>query len=224
MNVTLSKKTATTMARTLRTQVPGMTHSYALETVSKMFGHPNWDTLSRLVKSSEKQSVPATPAHGLIQKPITFYLSAAACGDTSGHPPEWAKVVLTQDLLNEIWTLHVEAKKLGSGIEDRSQWELMLEWQPYGGHLRLGDPCLVATVDAVQFTSYPRHQNCAVETHLVNVTDLISVLRGDPGTSSLGFAHGMLFADGGSAQSFARRLLDEGVIDINEVCIDKMTR
>lgn len=212
------------MAHTLRDHVPGMRVSKAYEAVSHMLGHSNWDTLSGLLKADVVYSEGPDEfelALNALAKPVDFYLGAGVTGDDSPIAPDYAKVTLTRDLLEKIFEMQGTAHQAGnfSGTLGTA-WPV--SWQNDGAHLRLGVAQLVVEAFQFHFVSYPKNLNCAVQTTSVYIHDLVSVLRGAGGTAELDFADNVLFAESNDVQDFARRLLDDGVVDINEAGIDKM--
>lgn len=233
MEITLNNATVKAMVKTLRAEVPGLKQSQGYEIVSKLFKQPNWDTLSALLTAemgaTQSREREWSDRYGWQQKapvtaePIKLYVRAYAQGDSNvASAPAYALITLSTELLELIHA--TQTRVLASGIEESTVNAFDVEWDGRGTDWRLGSPSMTVSESTVMFTAYPKIANFAVETIQISLRQLYALLGGTVrGTGEMDWAAGMLFSsDGLDAKGFARELYVDEVIDIEEVCIDKM--
>lgn len=235
MEFQLNNAAVKDMVKVLRAEFPELKQARGYEIVSKLFKQPNWDTLSGMLKASEqemsKQEADWAQRYGwcikapVIAEPIKLYVKAYSTGATAVmSAPDFGMVTLTQELLELIHA--TQTRVLASGIDESTvSVATAIEWDTRGTDWRLGLPNMTVTEDTVYFASYPKHANFAVETVEISLRELYAILAPKGrGTASLDWADGILFADDADdVKEFARELLLDDVIDIDEACIDKMT-
>jgi hypothetical protein len=157
----------------------------------------------------------------LVAKPFDLYIEAFSTGHDSTR---WLRVHVDQSFVDAILAQQQVClkKKLESTATSESWGQ---EWD-CGEELRIQGDTLVVTDEDFWFHAYPKHSNDAVETHAMTISALLAALDPKNNAGTAGWADGILFAAAsGSAsdnQDFARELLEDGVIDINESCIDQM--
>lgn len=235
MEVQLNNAALKGMVKVLRAEFPELKQARGYEIVSKMLGHPNWDTLSGLLKAGEQlessQEARWAKLYGWgpeapkTDEPVRMYVQAYADSPVFHSTlPEFGVVMLTQKLLNLVHKLQTNVLKQ-EGLDSVTHSADNFVWDARNGdEWHLSSPDLVVTRDMFYFVSYPKHASFNVETTGVPISDLRAALAPNGrGSSSLDWAAGMLFASTElGAKDFARGLLYDEVIDIMEVCIDKM--
>lgn len=234
MEFQLNNAAVKDMVKVLRAEFPELKQTRGYEIVSKLFKQPNWDTLSGMLKASEqelsKQEADWVQRYGwcvkapVIAEPIKLYAKAYSTGATAlMSAPDFGMVTLTQELLDLIHA--TQTRVLASGIDESTvSVATAIEWDTRGTAWRLSLPNMTVTEDTVYFVSYPKHANFAVETVQISLQALYAILAPKGrGTASLDWADGIIFADDADdVKEFARELLYDEVIDIDEACIDKM--
>lgn len=108
MQFELNEENVRSMMQRLRSSVGhnvlGVSKAY--EAVAHTLGYPNWDTLAGILK--KPSVIPEAPKAYSVPKvvlasPVTLYLGANQTGEWE-QGPDWAKVVVTQKLLDSLLT------------------------------------------------------------------------------------------------------------------------
>ncbi len=233
MEIQINQQTVRGMVKRLRAAC-GLPQSAAYEAVSQMLGHPNWDTLSALLKAD----LPA-PAKAASPQDEKFTEAARRCNwreappavkapfmltweaysdDEFGESPGWYQVEITQQVLNEFHEMQTLALKNACEVSRG------FEWGTWGKDLNVQADELHVDGRYVWVRGRPKHCDYWVETRMISLDELFQVIeKGQAAaTSYLAWADGVLFKDGASAKEFAFQMLDDEVVAINEACIDQM--
>lgn len=229
MEITINPNTVRTMVKRLRENL-GLTQSAAYEAVAQTLGHPNWDTLSGMLKAellAQDNSVFAQAAKRhhwrtappALKQPFMLVWEAFAC-DEYGEGPGWGQLEVTQEVLNELHEMQTLC--LQNSCEISRDFGGM-EWGN-DDSLRLRGDELHVSASSFWVRARPKHCDYYVETRMMDIEELFKLI--DQGqaaaTPYLAWADGVLFKDGSSAKQFALQMLDEGVAAVNEGCIDEM--
>ena len=174
MDILLTHKQIGSMVKRLRDACDGrLSHSQAHEGLAQALGHPNWDTLSGLLKR-EETGVPK------LERPVQLYVSAHA-DDEFGESPGWLRTTLTEEFLStvrQLQTLCASHKLESVEVYEAGEWENEEEF-----HLR-GDKM---HVDSRWFwyQAYPKHATYNVESSLLTIEELFEALSTGKGTNEL---------------------------------------
>lgn len=239
MEIILNETSVRAMAHRLRTHLRSSASvecslAMSLESTAKMLGYKNWDTLiGMLRKEGTPEDVIARrlvewnhwgwrAKAPIVNKPFTFMWEASACSEW-GEGPAWAKVEVTQELVNKIHRLQTQC--LEQKFESTQVDYMPEEWNN-GDEYRIQGEKLVVDRMSFWLRGYPKHADHAVETRMIDIKDFFDVIeKGEQAsTGYLAWADGVLFKDGSSAKNFAQGLVDDGCLDegFNEARIDEM--
>lgn len=233
MEIQLSEKMVRGMATRLRTELgtTDLKQSQALELVSHLMGLKNWDTLSGMLKKPKADASAAlnnkfkkagiwekTPT---VDTPFMLYIDAFSCDAFDSDGPGWMRVEVTQAFVDNLWKQQrlCVTHSLGETIGD----EFWGETWDNNENLRIHGDDLYVSTKSFWFRGIPKHWDTAVESRMFDIAELFNAIA-SPGiqTEFTGWADGILFHDGASAQNFARSLLDDDVIQVEESRIDRM--
>lgn len=230
MELQLNKQSVREMTERLRTALglQSVSHSLAGEALAQALGYRNMDTLSGMMKKEAAASRPASAkkkpsvAVPVLDKPFTLFVEAFAC-DEYGSAPDWARLTIDQEFLQAL----AESQQL---CVDKSLDHLARDygWATWAderdGHsYRIQGVELMVGTRSFWLQGRPKHCYYNVETRSIEIAEFFKAVGPDcPRDPYLAWADGILFNDGSCAQDFARGLLDDEVIDINETCIDQM--
>ncbi|MCC5612036.1 hypothetical protein LC612_36215 [Nostoc sp. CHAB 5834] len=238
MKIEITREVVRNMAKKLKEATfPVMTFGQSLEATSRMFGYSNWDTFSGVLKQDEQETakkllvvseseqrfkaladlVGWREAPPKLEKPFTWLMPAFST-DEFGESPEWAKLEVTQAFVDHIHNLQTTAI--------RNSVETTVDYYPdeWGFDIRISFSSLIVDKTSFYFRAAVKHSSEYVETRMIEIKDFFQAFENpsDLDSSYRGWADGAFFSHGVSAKQFARELLDTGVIDINEGCIDQM--
>lgn len=229
MEITINPNTVRTLVKRLR-EALGLSQSAAYETVSKTLGYPNWDTLSGLLKAEEATAsnsvfAQAAERHGwrktppTVKEPFMFVWEAFAC-DEYGEGPGWYQLEVTQEVLNELHEMQTLCLQKSCDVSRSFESG---EWGN-DDSLRLRGDELHVSASSFWVRARPKHCDYYVETRMTDIEELFKLVEQGQtaATPYLAWADGVLFKDGASAKQFALQMLDEGVVAVNEGCIDEM--
>lgn len=239
MEINLNETTVRAMANRLRAHLKASASvecslSQSLESTAKMLGHKNWDTLIGILRKEEAPSEELErrrrewAAFGwrekapTVAKPFVFMWEAFACSEW-GDGPQWARVEVTQELVNNIHRLQTEC--LEKALTRVEQSYVCEEWDNTE-ELRIRGDELVVDRHSFWLSAQPKYGDYAVETRMTDVKDFFDAIEQGEKASTvyLAWADGVLFKDGSCAKNFALSLLDTGHLpeDFNEARIDEM--
>lgn len=242
MEINLNETTVRAMANRLRAHLKASASvecslSQSLESTAKMLGHKNWDTLIGILR---KENAPSDELERRrrewasrgwrekppkVAKPFVFMWEAFACYALSewGSGPQWARIVVTQDLVNDVHRLQTEC--LENALTRVERTYTCEEWQ-YAQELCIGGGSLVVDPYCFCMSAMSKYEDYAVETRTTDIKDFFDVIeQGERANSSdLAWAAGVLFKARRSAKNFALFLQDMGHLpeDFNEARIDEM--
>lgn len=233
MEIQLTPKSARAMAKRLRSTVPGgMTTGASLETLAAVLGYHNWDTLSGVLSKKASAELEAekafklkaervkyreTPPKGFA--PFDLYVEAYA-SDEWAESPAWVKLHVTESLVARLHSLQTLALKQGLDI---SQESYDGEWGE-ADHLSLCYDEVQVAADQFLFTALPKHGGSKVECRYVQFAELFDLIdrREQANDSYFAWCGDILFRAGNGAKQFAEGLHEDGTLDLDEDCLDKM--
>lgn len=235
MELNITSAIARAMAKRLREATSlELTTSASMEVLAKTLGYPNWDTLSGMLKASDKVETPEEDAdfvrrasvHNWRKEPpkdftpFTLYAEAYACNEWA-EGPSWCKLEVTPALVALLHELQTLALKQDLETVTRDCYEL--EWQDEDRY-SLRSPELQVSKRSFWFTARPKHQDFDVECRYFDFEELFQLIEKGQIASKKYFAwaDGILFRDGNSARALAELLLDEDEISIDEGSLDEM--
>lgn len=231
MEITLSPSSTRTMAKRLRSVVPGMTASAALEALAVTLGHPNWDTLSALVEKAAapvaedpevlalKAQVAWRNAPPVVKVPFTMYWAAF---QTNEHDegPSWLRVEVTQGMVDE---LHEMQSLCLKNRCDLSRDLAYGEWSDEGSYnLQCEELCV--TKNRFWARGLSQYGDGATETRGLEIAAFFDAVEkgSSQSTQQMGWAEDILFATSSFAAEFAQGLFDCADVDISQESITAM--
>jgi hypothetical protein len=175
LSIELDKPKVRDMADRLRSAMEGtqLSHSQALEILSKTLGYRNWDTLSGILRNDISAVNFETHAAAYLDKPVTLYLSVYACDDF-GDSPSWASVTIDRAWLATLFRLQalcieqrVDSSSLALGPD---------AWASYETFRLRGETFEVSAAHWF-FKAFPKHADYAVETRMIDTARMLEALK-----------------------------------------------
>lgn len=208
MQFELTPSTVRAMADRLQKSTPALKRSQAYEAVAQMLGHPNWDTLSGLLKREERDAAGTQQLHRLVT-PVTLYVGAFSTSEF-GDGADWAKVTVDQEFLDTVLRLQQTCKD--SGLDHTAIGFTPDYWQEDDTDpLRIQDEDLYVGKRSWWFRGVPKHCSYAVETRAVDIEDLLQALFARKETSYLAWRKDVLVYDSaGDINGLLAALVDAG--------------
>lgn len=226
MEYNLNKGTVLDMAATMRKAVPGMKTSASLELISKMFKQPNWDTFCGLLTQSDNAAMLQEAKWArdfgwqknapVLVNPVTVYFDATS----ETLSPDWARVEVTQDLLNKIVELHTQV--LRDNLTDVSyEWPADFDVSDQASDYHGAD--LFVGQDMISFKALMRKYDESVETRWVDISTIFNAIadRESKSDSHIWIDDNLIISGAGPAE-LARTLYYADVLDVSEDVIEAL--
>jgi hypothetical protein len=175
LSIELDKPKVRDMADRLRWAVEGtqLSHSQALEILSKTLGYRNWDTLSGILRRDTPVVNFETLAASYLDEPVTMYLSVYACDDF-GDSPSWAAVTIDRAWLATLFRLQalcieqrVDSTALALGPDEWASSETF----------RIRSETFEVSEAHWFFKGFPKHADYAVETRMIDTARMLEALK-----------------------------------------------
>ncbi|MBC8737015.1 hypothetical protein F6X40_09360 [Paraburkholderia sp. UCT31] len=208
MQVEVNVQVVKEMARRLRAAQPAAELSIAqsLELAAKAFGHPNWDTLSGMLR----REVVAKPRQWKLKKPQTLFIDVRS--DTEfGAAPSWVKVEVDQSFVDEVLDMHHRCNELSLDHCARD-FDEPVQW---GGEdveaLNIQYPRLFADKYRWWLRAKPKHDTYHVESFAMRVEDFLSALKNEKGDERFAFFEDeIVFSAGEDVKALVNELVECG--------------
>lgn len=208
MQFQVTSENVRAMAERLQ-KTAGVKRSQAYEAIAQMLGHPNWDTLSGLLKKNDL-AVVQTAGYRL-DKPVELYIAAFAAGDYDWSPA-WAKVTIDQDFLDCV--LRLQKVSIEEDLNFTVQNRAPSAWQEDDENPRIDYETVRVGKSNWWFHGVPKHCDYGVETRQIGIQDTLSALFERQSTSYLAWRNDVLVYDpSGDLDQFVSALVDSGELD-----------
>ncbi|KWT98280.1 hypothetical protein APY03_0415 [Variovorax sp. WDL1] len=147
-----------------------------------------------------------------MDNPVTLYLSAFAC-DEFGEAPRWAKVTLDQAFMDQL--LAMRTRCIEQNLDLQATSAEPEAWQEDGMFpRRVSGTAVYVNKGGWWFQGYPKHCNYAIETRMVEIETLLTVLKTRTSSEYLAW-HGdvLVYETAGDMQPFVESLIEEGELE-----------
>ena len=204
MDIQLNDKTVRAMAERLRSAIGGeqLPQGKALEALSLVFGYKNWDTLSGMLKRE------AQPKFRLAV-PVELYVGAFST-DEFGSAPRWAQVTLDQAFIDKV--LAMQALCVGQDLTETPASVEPERWQGDDSEdpWNIQGAALCVGPASWWFSGFPKHCSYTVETRMIDINSMLTVLAKKTSTEHLAWFKDLLVYDSsGEPTQMLEALVDE---------------